>query len=155
MGRPEARLPNESIPAQKVHGNVEEHSLQTVRPCFLEGYPTDRGHEIEPVGRQTQLDDSIRRTEIGLLNSQCIKGSAETSQRCPDPLGVGRGRLHPEIEITRHPRHTMRRQSVGAHDEEPYPRRRELRQQVPKIRNHALSRWSANVARTAGIVARV
>jgi hypothetical protein len=47
------------------------------------------------------------------------------------------------------------RKSMSAHDEEAYARRHELGEQIPKIRNQVLSWWSANVARTTGIVARV
>jgi hypothetical protein len=102
-------------------------------PRLAELEPAELGQQVDPSGRETDLDHDAGFLQVLAQHSELRDGRTEAKQRRPGLDGVGRIRVQPDVEVTGCPGHAMNRHRVGANDQEPRMRVEQRAEQIAEV----------------------
>ena len=102
-------------------------------PCVFERDAADPGEEVDPPGRQADLADGVGCDEVLATDVEGRERSAKAHESLPDPLGIRRVGLNPEIEIPGCTGGTMDRNGMCSDDQENRAGLEECIQQVEEV----------------------
>jgi len=115
---------------------VAHSTYAPIIPGIGEDKTADVGENINPTGRDSDLDHHIRLTKIIWRNLKRANRGAKFEQGCPDALRIICTSINPNVNIASSPWDAMHRQRLGTHHEEPRMGSEQGSDKIQEIRFH-------------------
>lgn len=131
---------NESVTADIWNVQILERRLDSLHPCLSKLHAADARHDVDAIGRQSELRDRVNCCEISGRDSQRIDRCAKGGKRIPYPPRIVGRRVDPDVEIYRRPWDTEDPESVSAHHQKSRVGSLQFTENIAEIFEHRISR---------------
>lgn len=106
------------VATEERHLQVVDNMDDTPLPCLRETHRGDRGQQIDPTGRKSDLNDAVGFLQVRDLDPDLLDRCAEGGERLPEAPDVLRSRVRPDGQVARGSWDSVYRQGMRAHDQE-------------------------------------